>query len=116
MVPHGMAVSLTAPEAFRFTFDASPERHLRAAELLGGLADRPDDDRDCLPAGADRADARHRRSPTASARWATPRPTSPDLVEGAVKQQRLLATAPKDVTEDDLAAILDRVAGAVVTA
>ena len=29
-----------------------------------------------------------------------------DLVEGAVKQQRLLATAPKDVTEDDLAAIL----------
>ena len=30
----------------------------------------------------------------------------PDLVEGAVKQQRLLATAPKDVTDDDLAAIL----------
>jgi len=29
-----------------------------------------------------------------------------DLVEGAVKQQRLLATAPKDVTEDDLATIL----------
>ena len=34
MVPHGMAVSLTAPEAFRFTFEASPERHVRAAELL----------------------------------------------------------------------------------
>ena len=34
MVPHGMAVALTAPEAFRFTFDASPERHLRAAQLL----------------------------------------------------------------------------------
>ena len=24
MVPHGMAVSLTAPEAFRWTFEASP--------------------------------------------------------------------------------------------
>ena len=34
MVPHGMAVALTAPEAFRFTFDADPARHLRAAALL----------------------------------------------------------------------------------
>ena len=31
-----------------------------------------------------------------------------DLVEGALKQQRLLATAPKDVTADDLEGILTR--------
>jgi alcohol dehydrogenase class IV len=29
-----------------------------------------------------------------------------DLVEGTMKQQRLLATAPRDVTEDDAASIL----------
>ncbi len=32
----------------------------------------------------------------------------PDLVEGALQQQRLLATAPQDVTEDDLEGILTR--------
>ena len=30
----------------------------------------------------------------------------PALVEGAMKQQRLLAVAPKDVTEEDLRRIL----------
>ena len=32
----------------------------------------------------------------------------PELVNGAMKQQRLLATAPKAVTEDDLAGIFRR--------
>ena len=32
----------------------------------------------------------------------------PDLVEGTMKQQRLLATAPRDVTEDDVAGIYRR--------
>ena len=50
MVPHGMSVSLTAPEAFRFSFECAPERHLRAAELLDPRADKPNDPREQLPA------------------------------------------------------------------
>ena len=49
MVPHGMSVALTAPEAFRFTFEASPERHVRAAQLLAPNAGVPTDAAEFLP-------------------------------------------------------------------
>jgi hydroxyacid-oxoacid transhydrogenase len=35
LVPHGMAVILNAPSSFRYTAEASPERHLQGARLLG---------------------------------------------------------------------------------
>src|SRR4029450_8601409 len=50
LVPHGMSVALTAPEAFRFTFDAAPDRHLRAAQLLAPNSERTADAVEQLPA------------------------------------------------------------------
>jgi len=107
MVPHGMSVALTAPEAFRYTFDASPERHLRAAELLAPAADRPADAAQTLPCALV-ALMKDIQIPGGIAAVGFTAGDIPDLVGGTMKQQRLLATAPKAVTEDDIAAIFSR--------
>ncbi len=105
MVPHGMAVALTAPEAFRFTFEAAPERHVRAAELLAPEAQRPDDLRDFLP-GVLTELMRDIAMPNGIGAVGYTEGDVDDLVEGTMKQQRLLATAPREVAEEDAAGIL----------
>ncbi|MET0952345.1 MAG: hydroxyacid-oxoacid transhydrogenase [Aeromicrobium sp.] len=107
LVPHGMAVSLTAPAAFRYTFEASPERHVRAAELLAPGAARPDDAAEFLPqvlAGI----MRDVGIPSGIGAVGFGEGDIDALVEGTMKQQRLLATAPLEVTEDAVATILDQ--------
>ncbi|SEK64836.1 hydroxyacid-oxoacid transhydrogenase [Nonomuraea pusilla] len=107
MVPHGMAVALSAPEAFRFTFEADPGRHLRAAELLAPDAERPSDLAGHLPSVL-RALMRDIGIPNGIGGVGYGEQDVPALVEGAMKQQRLLATAPRPVGEEDVAAILTR--------
>ncbi len=106
LVPHGMAVSLTAPEAFRFTFDASPDRHLRAAQLLDPGISRSDGP-DALPRLLVRL-MRDIGMPSGVAAVGFAERDVDDLVEGALKQQRLLAIAPRAVTADDLTGIFRR--------
>ncbi|NLD54673.1 MAG: iron-containing alcohol dehydrogenase, partial [Burkholderiaceae bacterium] len=103
MVPHGMAVSLTAPEAFRWTFQAAPERHLRAAALLD--PDHPHTGPDALPAVLATL-MRDIGIPNGLGAVGYAETDVTDLVEGALQQQRLLATAPREVTGDDLAGIV----------
>jgi hydroxyacid-oxoacid transhydrogenase len=107
MVPHGMSVSLTAPEAFRFTFEALPERHIRAAELLAPDMDRPDDLSNYLPLAVQQL-MRDIGIPNGIGGVGYDESDVDDLVEGTMKQQRLLATAPRPVTEEDVAGILTR--------
>ena len=104
MVPHGMSVSLTAPEAFRFTFGASPERHLRAAALLApGLA-RTADPAEQLPAALV-ALMQDIGIPNGIGGVGYGKDDVDGLVEGTMRQERLLAVAPRPVREEDIARI-----------
>ena len=106
MVPHGMAVSLTAPEAFRFTFESAPERHLRAAALLA-----PDNTYDAGPDQLARVLTDLMSDiaiPNGLAAVGYDSSDVSDLVTGTLQQQRLLATAPREVDEEAAAGILSR--------
>ena len=107
MVPHGMAVSLTAPAAFAFTHDADPGRHVAAARVLAHGAGEPDpgEGPDALPRVVS-ALMRDIGMPSGLAEIGYGEGDVDALVEGAMKQQRLLATAPKAVGPDDLRGII----------
>ncbi|WP_370946191.1 hydroxyacid-oxoacid transhydrogenase [Amycolatopsis sp. cg5] len=105
MVPHGMAVSLTAPAAFRFTYDAAPERHIRVARLLAPDLEWPGDRSEYLPAVLINL-MREIGIPNGIGGVGYTESDVDELVEGTLKQQRLLATAPRSPGRDDLAAIL----------
>jgi alcohol dehydrogenase class IV len=103
-VPHGHSVIVTAPAAFRFTYDAMPERHHKVAELLA--ARRIDDPGpDTLP-DILRQLMRDIGAPRGVAEFGYTEDDIPDLVAGALQQERLLAVAPKAVGEDDLRHII----------
>jgi alcohol dehydrogenase class IV len=101
-VPHGHSVIVTSPAAFRFTYEADPERHHRVAELLTG---EPGDGPDALPE-AIRALMRDVGAPAGIAELGYEESDIEALVEGALQQQRLLAVAPREVGPNDLAEIL----------
>src|SRR3954452_7896888 len=105
LVPHGHSVIVTALAAFRFTYEAMPERHEQVAELLNaGALDDPGPD--SLP-DVIRQLMRDIDAPSGVAELGYTEDDVPALVDGAMKQQRLLVIAPRDVSEDDLGHILN---------
>ena len=107
MVPHGMAVILTAPSAFRFTYTSASERHLRAAELMGasvsGLSEA--ERREALPRALISL-MRDIGMPNGLTAVGYTERDIPALVGGTLKQPRLLAGAPRTVDGLDLDWIL----------
>jgi hydroxyacid-oxoacid transhydrogenase len=105
-VPHGWSVIVSSPAAFRYTFEADPERHRRAAELIKGEP-IDDADEDTLPdvlvslmqaVGA----------PRGIREFGYEDGDVGVLVEGALKQQRLLVISPREAGPNELAGILQQ--------
>ena len=106
IVPHGMSVIVNAPSVFRFTAQACPERHLRAAECLGGDT-----------AGASLDDAGEvvaKRLIELMKATGIPNGVSgvgygeadiAALTEGSFPQKRLLENAPLEVSRETLAGL-----------
>lgn len=102
MVPHGQAVVVTAPAAVTFTYPAAPERHLHAAELLGESGARGVN---ALP-DAIRGIVQDTGGPSGLGAVGYSDDDLPALVEGALKQQRLLACSPRQTGAEDLLRIM----------
>jgi alcohol dehydrogenase class IV len=107
LVPHGMSVVLTAPSTFRFTYSSAPERHLRAAQLMGvdvnGLSEAQR--REALPQALI-ALMRDIGIPNGIDAVGYGEDDLPALIDGTLKQPRLLAGAPRTIGAQELDWIL----------
>jgi len=107
LVPHGVSVILTAPAVFRLTYPASPGRHLRAAALMGasveGLSEA--ERREALPQALT-ALMRDVGIPNGLRAIGYTDADVPALIEGTLKQPRLLSGAPRPIGAAELDLIL----------
>ena len=103
-IPHGISVIVTAPSAFRFTYDVDPEKHIKAAELLkGSPINNPSSE--SLPYELIKL-MKKVGMPSGIKDLGYEKKDISEIVTGAMKQQRLLSIAPKNVSENDLNQIL----------
>jgi hydroxyacid-oxoacid transhydrogenase len=103
-VPHGWSVIVSAPAAFRFTYEADPEKHRRAAELLAGQPIREADE-STLPQVLTKL-MRGVRAPSGIRELGYDEDDIEAIVEGALKQQRLLVVSPREAGPAELGAII----------
>ena len=108
LVPHGFAVIVNSPAVFRFTAPTCPQRHLRAAEVLGV---------DCSGAKAEDAGAiladrivslmRQLDAPNGLSALGYGSQHIPALVEGTLPQHRVTKLSPRAADAEELAGIFE---------
>ena len=108
IIPHGLSVVVTAPATFRWTYPTNPERHLHAAQLLGanvnGLtsAEMPE-----LLSRTLLSLMRDTGILNGLAAMGYGETDVPAIIDGTLKQQRLLVNSPRDASADELRQIIN---------
>jgi hydroxyacid-oxoacid transhydrogenase len=108
LVPHGVSVILNAPAVFQFTASANPERHLKAAQVLGANIDRVrSEDAGRILSEQLICLMRDLRVPNGLGELGYTSSDIPALVEGTLPQHRVTKLAPRPATPDDLARLFE---------
>lgn len=108
MVPHGISVILNAPAVFRFTACANPERHLKAAAVLGAKTEHAN----AQDAGAILADTltelmQDLRVPNGLSALGYSTTDIPALVEGTLPQHRVTKLSPRPAGAEELSMLFE---------
>ncbi|HET6317692.1 MAG TPA: hydroxyacid-oxoacid transhydrogenase, partial [Chloroflexota bacterium] len=103
IAPHGMSVILNAPSVFRWTASANPQRHLQAAEWLGGevRGAGPENAGDVLSSTLIEL-MRKTDMPNGLRAIGFSEDDVDELVKGTLPQHRVTKLAPRPVMPDDL--------------
>ncbi|MFC1885832.1 hydroxyacid-oxoacid transhydrogenase [Thermodesulfobacteriota bacterium] len=108
IVPHGMAVVLNAPAAFRFTASACPERHLKAAEALGvDVSGAKPEDAGSIISTKVIDIMKALNIPNGLGAIGYTKADIPKLVEGTLPQHRVIKLSPRPVGEAELTRIFE---------
>lgn len=103
IIPHGMAVIINAPAAFRFGAQANPKLHLEMAELMGAdIKGAADEDAGDLLAQATIDFMKGVGVPNGLNAIGFTEDDLDGLVAGAAAQHRITKLAPRPFTNDDL--------------
>ncbi len=108
LVPHGVSVILNAPAVFRFTSLACPERHLKAAEILGAKVNGAKwEDAGRLLADQLLKLMQDLRVPNGLRALGYEFADIPALVEGTLPQHRVTKLSPRPAEPGELAQLFE---------
>lgn len=109
LVPHGISVVLSAPAVFSFTGPACPERHLKAAEILGvDATDAEADEAGLILADRVAQLMQQLGLPNGLEAIGFTHDDIPALARGTLPQHRVTKLSPREASEEDLVRLFEQ--------